>query len=76
MIGFEFAELINTHNYYVLFFGTEPKASTGLISMSMAACLVLEVSSFNRNMPGILAVLPYYSHNQSMPFSDIHSTFD
>jgi hypothetical protein len=37
-----------------LFLVADPAESTGLISIAMAACLVLDDGSFNKNTPGIL----------------------
>jgi hypothetical protein len=49
-----------TYEMYVehaLFLVADPAESTGLISIAMAACLVLDDGSFNKNTPGILVAL-------------------
>jgi hypothetical protein len=38
------------------FLAADSAESTGLTSIAMAACLVLDDGSFNRNAPGILGV--------------------
>jgi hypothetical protein len=40
-----------------LFLVADPAESTGLISIAMAVCLVVDDGSFNKNTPGILVAL-------------------
>jgi len=56
-----------------LFLVDDPAESTGLISIAMAACHVLDDGSFNKNTPGIFVDLLSQSRASLRKFESLSS---